>query len=52
MGNVQALIEKVRNRFGEKAAITDRLDVEPWLTDWRGKFHGEAQAILSPASTQ
>jgi len=52
MGNVQALIEKVRNRFGEKAAITDRLDVEPWLTDWRGKFHGEAQAILSPGSTQ
>ena len=52
MGNVQALIEKVRNRFGEKAVITDRLDVEPWLTDWRGKFHGEAQAILSPGSTQ
>ncbi len=52
MGDVQALIEKVRNRFGEKAAITDRSDIEPWLTDWRGKFHGEAQAILSPGSTQ
>src|SRR4029453_10486741 len=26
--------------------------VEPWLTDWRGRFHGEAAAILSPASTE
>ena len=45
------LIEEVRRRFGERAAITDRTDIDPWLTDWRRKFHGEAQAILSPAST-
>jgi FAD/FMN-containing dehydrogenase len=25
--------------------------VAPWLTDWRGKFHGRSEAILSPAST-
>ena len=51
MGDVQALIEKVRDRFGEKTAITERSDIEPWLNDWRGKFHGEAQALLSPGST-
>jgi FAD/FMN-containing dehydrogenase len=45
------LIEEVRGRFGAKAAITERADIEPWLTDWRGRFHGEAQAILAPAST-
>jgi FAD/FMN-containing dehydrogenase len=48
---IQLLIEEVRSRFGLKAAITDRADVEPWLIDWRGKFHGDSAAILSPAST-
>lgn len=47
-----ALIHEVRARFGSKAAITDPRDVEPWLTDWRGRYHGTAQAILSPASTE
>ncbi len=46
------LIEEVRTRFGAKTAITDPADVEPWLTDWRGRFHGKAAAILSPASTE
>jgi FAD/FMN-containing dehydrogenase len=47
-----ALIGEVRERFGPRAAITDPADVEPWLTDWRGRYHGQAQAILSPASTE
>ena len=46
-----ALIDQVRSRFGPKVAITDPADIEPWLTDWRGRFHGNAQAILSPSST-
>lgn len=46
------LVDEVRARFGRKTAITERGEVEPWLTDWRGRFHGQAQAILSPASTQ
>jgi len=46
-----SLVEEVRDRFGPKAAITDPADVEPWLTDWRGRFHGKAAAILSPSST-
>ena len=24
---------------------------EPWLTDWRGRYHGRALALASPAST-
>jgi len=47
-----SLIEEVRSRFGAKAAITDPADVDPWLTDWRGRYHGRAAAILSPASTE
>ena len=49
---IEALIADVRSRLGPKAALTDRADIEPWLTDWRGRFHGEAAAILSPASTE
>src|SRR6187551_2382879 len=45
------MIEEIRTRYGAKAAITDPADVEPWLTDWRGRFHGKAAAILSPSST-
>jgi FAD/FMN-containing dehydrogenase len=52
MNPVQRLVEEVRQRFGPRAAITDRTDVEPWLTDWRGRFHGEAEAILAPSSTE
>ena len=51
MNNVERLIDDVRERFGPKVALTDRADIEPWLTDWRGRFHGEAAAILAPAST-
>jgi FAD/FMN-containing dehydrogenase len=46
------LIQEVRARFGPKAAITDRGDIEPWLSDWRGRYHGKAEAILSPSSTE
>ena len=52
MSAARQLIEEVRGRFGPKAAITERADIEPWLTDWRGRFHGEAKAILAPASTE
>ena len=49
---IESLIDEVRRRFGPKAAITVRSDIEPWLTDWRDRFHGEAHAILAPASTE
>ena len=26
-------------------------DMAPWLTDWRGRYHGAAAALLSPTST-
>jgi FAD/FMN-containing dehydrogenase len=50
--NQSKVIDEVRTRFGPKAAITDPADIEPWLTDWRGRFHGAARAVLSPASTE
>ena len=38
-------------RFGPKAVLTDPAAIAPWLTDWRGLFHGRSAAILAPAST-
>ena len=46
------LIEEARRRIGAKAVITDPAEIEPWVTDWRGRVHGAAPAILAPASTE
>ncbi|WP_294121501.1 FAD-binding oxidoreductase [Sphingomonas sp.] len=51
MSDPLKLVEAVRARFGERLAITDPADIEPWLTDWRGRWHGESAAILQPGST-
>jgi FAD/FMN-containing dehydrogenase len=45
------LVEAARRIGGARAAITDPADIAPWLDDWRGRYHGNAPAILSPAST-
>jgi FAD/FMN-containing dehydrogenase len=47
----RSLVETVAARFGPKAVTTDPQMIEPWLVDWRKRFHGSAAAILSPAST-
>jgi FAD/FMN-containing dehydrogenase len=46
------LVEQLRARFGERAAVTEPGDIEPWLTDWRGRWHGRSAAILQPQSPQ
>ena len=52
MSAVETMIEAVRSRLGPKAVLTDPADVEPWVSDWRGRFHGASKAILAPASTE
>jgi FAD/FMN-containing dehydrogenase len=46
-----ALIATALDRFGPKTVVTDQSDIEPWLTDWRGRWHGATPAMLQPAST-
>ncbi|MBA3666814.1 MAG: FAD-binding oxidoreductase [Sphingomonas sp.] len=48
----QQLVDEVRARFGDRVALTDALDIKPWLTDWRGRWTGRAGAILQPGSTE
>jgi FAD/FMN-containing dehydrogenase len=46
------LIEEAQAKFGPKAVITDSREIEPWVTDWRGRVHGAARAMLAPSSTE
>ena len=48
----QSLVDEIRSRFGERTVSTDARDVEPWLTDWRGRWTGKAGAIFQPSSTE
>ena len=47
-----SLIDEVRAWFGDRAVLTDAVDIDPWLTDWRGRWHGKADAILQPRTTE
>ena len=38
--------------LGERGFTQDAELVEPWLTDWRGRFTGRAAGLASPADTQ
>jgi FAD/FMN-containing dehydrogenase len=40
-----------REFLGDKGVITADEDIAPWLTDWRGRFHGHADAIFAPTTT-
>ena len=46
------LIAEAERRLGPKAVLTDLREIEPWVTDWRGRVHGAAPAMLAPASTE
>jgi FAD/FMN-containing dehydrogenase len=52
MDHVSQLISDAGQRLGPKAVITDPKEIEPWVTDWRGRIHGSAPAMLAPASTE
>ncbi len=47
----QQLVDTVLERFGSKTVTTDAGEVAPWESDWRGRYHGRAPALLSPGST-
>ena len=46
------LIAEAERRLGPKAVVTDLKEIEPWVTDWRGRVHGAAPAMLAPSSTE
>ena len=46
-----ALLDKLRALLGPKGFSTDPDELAPRLSDWRGRYHGKAAALLSPADT-
>ncbi|MET0248875.1 MAG: FAD-binding oxidoreductase [Sphingobium sp.] len=46
-----ATVARFSEIIGPAGVITDPDDIAPWTTDWRGRFHGAATAILTPSST-
>ena len=44
-------LEAAQAVLGPRGLTCDPDLVEPWLTDWRGRFTGAALALASPAST-
>lgn len=47
-----AAIEKIRAVVGPAGVITDDSDMAPYLAEWRGRFKGNAPAVVRPANTQ
>lgn len=50
--NDAELIAQLTGVAGTEQVLTDAQDKAPWLTDWRGRYQGEALAVVFPASTE
>ena len=48
---MNSIVETLRARLGADRVITDPQDLAPWLSDWRGLYHGKALALVEPRST-
>src|SRR5262245_23059966 len=48
----ETFLAEATARLGPRGLTRDPDLLEPWLTDWRGRFTGHAVAMASPASTE
>ena len=46
------LIAALSGAVGRHHVATADDDQEPYLVDWRGRYHGRAVAVVKPASTE
>ena len=47
----QAFLDALTLQLGARAVVTDPGLIAPWLIDWRGRYHGQAPALLQPSTT-
>ena len=45
------VIERLQHIVGADHVLTRDADLEPYVVDWRGRYHGIARAVVRPAST-
>ena len=51
MSDPEAFLAAAQALLGPRGLSRDPELVEPWLSDWRGRFHGRALALAAPADT-
>ncbi|WP_114227737.1 MULTISPECIES: FAD-binding oxidoreductase [Sphingomonas] len=51
MTAAEQMIEAARARLDARAVVTEPANLEPWLTDWRGRWTGRAAGLLQPTTT-
>ena len=51
MSDIKSFRRDAAELLGRRGFSSDPELVEPWLTDWRGRYTGKAVGIASPAST-
>ncbi|MGO1765804.1 hydroxyacid dehydrogenase [Advenella sp. S44] len=49
---MQEFLDKLLATLGPNVVHTEAAMIEPWLTDWRGVYKGNAQAVVRPVSTE
>ena len=47
----QHMLNALAGALGPRAVVTDPALIAPWLTDWRGRYHGRTPALLQPETT-
>ena len=47
-----ACLSELRSIVGPRYVVTDAVDVQPFLTDHRGRYRGVALALVRPAATE
>lgn len=48
----EAFLAEAGSLLGARGFTNDPELMQPWLTDWRGRYHGRALGLASPCSTQ
>ena len=51
MSKMPQWLDEIAAIVGPKGFTCAQDDMEPWLTDWRGRYTGAARAMISPGST-
>lgn len=51
MDAIAAFLDDAAPILGPAGLVTEAAAIEPWTSDWRGRVHGTARAILAPNST-
>ena len=49
---IQSLLLELKGLLGSSRLLTDPLEMAPYCQDWRGRYQGQATAVVLPKSTE